>query len=186
MIEIVNLILLLVGVRVHARGVLLDNRENGILKTALRSFCWTLPLTVFVAWPLASTYLRDGVPGWHLILHEAFRLARYFLFAVLLVTAHKGWSARRKKAVNKYRQRAIEQGDAEAQFHLGNAYAKGEGVPQNYREAYIWHSLAVANGIEVAAEYRDGDARKLSPAELSSAKEEAARRHAEIQGGTGN
>ena len=89
------------------------------------------------------------------------------------------------EAVKWYR-RAAEQGNAGAQLNLGVMYSNGEGVPQNYREAYIWFSLAAANGHKKAAEYRDDDARKLSPAELSSAQKEAARRHAKIQGGTGN
>ena len=79
-----------------------------------------------------------------------------------------------------------EQGDADAQYHLGAAYDNGKGVPQNYREAYIWYSLAAANGDKEAAEYRDKSAKRLSPADLSSAQKEAARRHAEIQGGTDN
>ena len=100
---------------------------------------------------------------------------------------YKGWGVPQDygEAVKWYR-RAAEQGDASAQFNLGASYHNGEGVPQNYWEAYIWHSLAAANGNEKAAEYRDDNARHLSPADLTSAQKEAARRHAKIQGETDN
>ena len=90
----------------------------------------------------------------------------------------------------KWYRRAAEQGHASAQYNLGVMYSIGQGVPQNNREAYIWFSLAAASGNQKAAEYREDDARKLSPAQLSSAQAEAARRQAEIQDriqdGTGN
>ena len=80
----------------------------------------------------------------------------------------------------KWTRLAAEQGDAEAQHNLGVMYHNGEGVPRNYMEAYVWYSLAAANGHKKAAKCRDSDARKLSPADLSSAEEEIARRRAEI------
>ena len=80
----------------------------------------------------------------------------------------------------KWTHLAAEQGDAEAQHNLGVMYHNGEGVPRNRWEAYVWHSLAAANGHKEAAECRDSDARKLSPADLSSTEEEIARWRAEI------
>jgi TPR repeat protein len=44
----------------------------------------------------------------------------------------------------------IGQGVANAQFNLGNRYANVEGVPQDYKEAYAWWSVAKANGNESA------------------------------------
>ena len=97
----------------------------------------------------------------------------------------KGVRQEYTEAVKWYR-RAAEQGIATAQFNLGMAYKNGQGIPQNYWEAYVWHSLAAANGHKKAAEYREDDANQLSPTDLSSAQNEAARRHTEIQGGTDN
>ena len=39
-----------------------------------------------------------------------------------------------------------EQGHADAQFQLGNAYYLGQGVPQNYEEAAKWLRLAAEQG----------------------------------------
>ena len=43
-------------------------------------------------------------------------------------------------------QKAAEQGDAVAQFNLGVLYYKGEGVPQDYKEAFKWHLKAAEQG----------------------------------------
>ena len=42
--------------------------------------------------------------------------------------------------------KAAEQGYAEAQYNLGFMYASGEGVPENDVKAYVWWSMAKANG----------------------------------------
>jgi TPR repeat protein len=39
-----------------------------------------------------------------------------------------------------------EQGDAQAQFNLGVAYATGKGLTQNYHEALKWYRLSAAQG----------------------------------------
>ncbi len=39
-----------------------------------------------------------------------------------------------------------EQGDAAAQLHLGQMYARGEGVIQDYKEAMKWYRLAALRG----------------------------------------
>jgi TPR repeat protein len=41
---------------------------------------------------------------------------------------------------------AAEQGNASAQFELGNMHQFGEGVPQNYAEAAKWFRLAAEQG----------------------------------------
>ena len=43
------------------------------------------------------------------------------------------------------RERA-EQGDADAQFDLGLMNSKGEGVPQDYKEAARWFRVAAEQG----------------------------------------
>ena len=78
-------------------------------------------------------------------------------------------------AVDWYR-RAAEQGYESAQFMLGFMYLEGQGVAQDYQEAYIWASLAAVYGHTTAVEARDKAAEKLSPSELSEAQQEAERR----------
>ena len=41
---------------------------------------------------------------------------------------------------------AAEQGDAKAQFNLGNIYDTGEGVPENDTEAVRWYRMAAEQG----------------------------------------
>ena len=41
---------------------------------------------------------------------------------------------------------AAEQGDADAQWHLGNAYYNGEGVEQDYVKAATWYRTAAIFG----------------------------------------
>ena len=43
-------------------------------------------------------------------------------------------------------RRAADQGHAKAQNNLGTAYAKGEGVPQDYAQALVWYRLAADQG----------------------------------------
>ncbi len=46
--------------------------------------------------------------------------------------------------------RAAQQGDAEAQYNLGNMYRTGEGVPQNDTEAMKWFRLSAEQGYAAA------------------------------------
>ena len=39
-----------------------------------------------------------------------------------------------------------EQGDATAQFSLGCCYGKGQGVKQDYTEAFMWYRLSAQQG----------------------------------------
>ncbi len=47
-------------------------------------------------------------------------------------------------------QSSAEQGYAEAQYNLGFMYRTGQGVPLNYIQAYMWNSLAAAQGLKIA------------------------------------
>ena len=53
------------------------------------------------------------------------------------------------KAVRWYRL-AAEQGNAEAQYHLGVVYHFGRGVPQDYKEAVKWSKIAAEQGLAEA------------------------------------
>lgn len=65
-------------------------------------------------------------------------------------------------------------GDMFDQADVGTAFYFGNGVPQDYKQAWIWSEIAVQNGLEDAAERRDKAAAKLSPAEIEQARVEAA------------
>ena len=43
-----------------------------------------------------------------------------------------------------------EQGDAGAQYNLGLMYRNGQGVPQDYKTAVKWYTLAAEQGIALA------------------------------------
>ena len=62
----------------------------------------------------------------------------------------------------KWYRKAAEQGYANAQFRLGDAYRKGLGVPQDYQEAFKWFQMAAGQGdaaaqFKLAAMYHKGE-----------------------------
>lgn len=67
-------------------------------------------------------------------------------------------------------QPLAEKGDASAQGSLGTAYAKGEGVPQDYVLAHMWFNLAAALGNEAARESRDAVAKVMTPDQIAEAQ----------------
>ena len=81
----------------------------------------------------------------------------------------------------KWTRLAAEQGNAAAQGNLGIAYHNGNGVPQSPWEAYVWHSIAAANGVRESEKFRDDDARLLSAEDLAKARSEAVRRAEDIR-----
>jgi TPR repeat protein len=77
----------------------------------------------------------------------------------------------------KWYRKAAEQGDARAQFNLGNMFRTGKGVPQDYVEAHRWLNLAAANypasekeKRDRAASNRDNVAAKMTPAQIAKAQ----------------
>jgi len=68
---------------------------------------------------------------------------------------------------------AAESGDAFSQWSLGLAYESGQGVPQNYMRAYVWYSVAAAQGgdlRELAADSRDVVGTYLAATDLVAAQ----------------
>ncbi len=64
-----------------------------------------------------------------------------------------------------------EQGDAGVQFILGSMYENGEGVPKDYVQAYMWLSLAAAQGHEPARKARVKQlAKKMTLAQFDEAQ----------------
>ncbi|MDP7628350.1 MAG: SEL1-like repeat protein [SAR202 cluster bacterium] len=73
------------------------------------------------------------------------------------------------------RQLAAEQGYAFAQYNLGLMYANGRGVPQNNVRAYVWWSVAAAQGHEDARGNRDIVSDELTPEQLARGQDMATR-----------
>ncbi len=63
-----------------------------------------------------------------------------------------------------------EHGNANAQYNLGVFYYNGLGVPQDKVSAYMWFSLAAAQGREGAAVFRDLIARGMTHAQIAEAQ----------------
>ena len=63
------------------------------------------------------------------------------------------------------------QGDANAQFHLGNMYYKGQGVIQDNVYAHMWWNIAASSGNKNAAENRDIVASKMTASQIEKAQD---------------
>ena len=60
-----------------------------------------------------------------------------------------GWDAYQRqdyKTAHRLFLPLAEQGDAHAQYNLGQMYRKGLGVPQDYKEAVKWYRLSAEQG----------------------------------------
>ena len=79
------------------------------------------------------------------------------VFGVFLGSAGESWSADFQKGVAAYKSGdyatalrewtpLAKQGDADAQFNLGQMYDKGQGVPQDYKTAVKWWKLSAEQG----------------------------------------
>ena len=65
---------------------------------------------------------------------------------------------------------AAEQGYSDAQYKLGLMYYEGQGVSEDYVEAYKWFSLAAAQGHANAAKIRGFVANEMTPAQIAEAQ----------------
>ena len=81
----------------------------------------------------------------------------FLLLAVLLATTHVSVSADLKKALSAYNEGDFaaafaqwkplaEQGNASAQFYLGNLYHSGKGIPADQKIAVQWYQKAAQQG----------------------------------------
>ena len=76
-----------------------------------------------------------------------------------------------------------EQGNNKALCDLGFMYSKGQGVTQNYPQAYAWYTVAASQGSEVAIKSRDIIIKEMSPGQLSEAQELTKQIFNKIHGG---
>jgi TPR repeat protein len=80
----------------------------------------------------------------------------------------------------KWYRAAADRGDPQAQYNLGLAYAKGEGVEQDNISAHAWFNIAAsrfaasdAGNRNLAISNREAVARKLTPEEIADAQKRA-------------
>jgi TPR repeat protein len=66
--------------------------------------------------------------------------------------------------------KAADQGNADAQFRLGQMYANGQGVRQNNVQAHKWFNLVAVSGGADAVENRAIVAAKMTPAQIAEAQ----------------
>lgn len=63
---------------------------------------------------------------------------------------------------------SASEGNADVQYNLGLHYKQGNGLPQNWAEAYFWLSLAAKAGNADAASERDAAGKELSREQKSA------------------
>ena len=84
----------------------------------------------------------------------------------------KGVTKDYSEALQWYRK-AAEQGNGIAQNNIGHMYREGRGVSQDYVRAYMWFYLAAEQGQVIANKNRDLLAKKMTPEQITQAKEMA-------------
>ena len=66
---------------------------------------------------------------------------------------------------------SAHQGNDLAQRKLGLMYERGDGVLQDYVQAYKWYSLGAANGVKAGAVLRDALAKRMTPDQIAEAQQ---------------
>jgi hypothetical protein len=69
---------------------------------------------------------------------------------------------------------AAEQGIAKAQTNLGLMYANGEGVLEDYVQAYAWWSIAATQGREIAKKNKGILKKQMTREQIAKGQELAA------------
>jgi uncharacterized protein len=112
-----------------------------------------------------------GVPRDHV------RAAKWYRFAAAQGNADAQYNLgilyedghRYAEAVKWYRE-AADQGLGDAQFSLGLLYAKGQGVPRDDVQAYMWFELSAAQDDQSAVSNRDAAAQRMTPEQIAEAQ----------------
>ena len=72
-------------------------------------------------------------------------------------------------------EKAARQGNAKAQFNLGDMYYSGTSINKDLPQAYLWFNLAAAQGIESATSVRDIVVKLLTHDQIAVLQQEAGR-----------
>ena len=106
---------------------------------------------------------------------------RAFILIPLLTTqagadyevGQRAWDAgQRSEAIAEWQKSAAD-GDARSMLALGQAYASGMGVVQDYVQAYKWFNLAASRGEGAAVAARDALTARMSLQEQAEARRQA-------------
>jgi len=81
----------------------------------------------------------------------------------------EAWSRGKYETALKEFRPLEEKGHTEAQFHLGIMYSQGLGVPKDYPQAYMWHTLAAGQGNGLAGKFKNDLEKSMTPAQLAEA-----------------
>ena len=71
----------------------------------------------------------------------------------------------------KWSRLAADQGFAVAQYYLGIAYANGQGVPQDFVQAYKLFELSAAHGYKDATQGRETVSGRMTEAQVAEAQQ---------------
>jgi len=63
------------------------------------------------------------------------------------------------------------QGFPVAHYHLGNLYFNGNGVSQDYTHAFMWWSISVSKGYELAKKNLRRVEQMMTPSQIEKAQE---------------
>jgi TPR repeat protein len=141
-------------------GPICELDRRGILTNSEKA----LPTTEKCFDVLSASFYEDAIKT------SRFLSVVLFLFA----SAVSVWADKQAASVDSLKERAA-QGDAEAQYSLGLMYQNGEGVPQDYVQAYKWFSLAAATytdkpNHDKAVKERERVAARMTPAQIAEAQ----------------
>jgi TPR repeat protein len=117
----------------------------------------------------AKSYRRAAVQG-----HAKAQYSLAYMYA-------SGPTHEQFQEAEKWYKMAAEQGYFLAQCNLASMYWHGKGVPQDYKEAYIWYSIASVGGNKNAEGWRNSVKAKLFPAQITAAQEQAKVRLKQIE-----
>lgn len=84
-------------------------------------------------------------------------------------TGVRAWARGDYAAAAAAFQSAAEAGEPESQYMMGRLYSLGDGVPQDFVQAWLWFDRAARHGHAAAAEARDGLDHVLNAGQLALA-----------------
>lgn len=87
---------------------------------------------------------------------------------------HKGGIPKNNKKAFYWLTKAAEQGDGDCQFILGLMYKNGDGILQDYKQAYAWFNLAATASTAIyenAKSWRDRTSKLLSSKQVVEAQQ---------------
>lgn len=139
-----------------------------VLGDRRKRLCAIAALFMMMAMAIAEGAVAGALEDGYSALKDGNYANALQLFRPLADEGHVG--ARKAIAIiNDYCLKA-DKGNGLAQFTLGFIYERGLGLPQDYLRAYMWFSLAAAQGTKGAEEWRERLAAHMGPAQIAEAQ----------------